>query len=604
MPLSNGVKNAVIPSNAATETLPNKGASSKESKSSRTTIANDLLRDVGIDAAKSDATSKLVDSSPTTASPTTIAFTPSEPNPTSTSQPLPVQIATPIDAVPPNVVFTRLSPTASIPIIGFVITGNETLACDTLSSTPGVDFDLVGITSILSITQTSLTTCDVSVRSSAEANGVSVESRLEKSATFSIADVAGNSQTALSTALQSTLVTILGAPSVATAPGVTSGNSQVTVTWSAAAANGSPVSGYNVQKSTSLFGTFSDAVGCVGLAVVLSCVASGLTNGVTYYFQVTASNGVGVSVASASSLSVTPATVPSAMAAPGVTSGNSQVTVTWSAAVANGSPVSGYNVQKSTSLSGPFSDAVGCVGLAVVLSCVASGLTNGVTYYFQVTASNGVGVSVASASSLSVTPEKSYSVGVAGPGGGRVFYVAPSGTTFACGVDLTSRCTYLEVAPIGWSVEVQSPAQVVCSTAGTATADPGCAWSGNTTGFIGTTSASIGTGLKNTLAIIAQASGGSTAGRAATVSQGYHGGGLTDWYLPTINELNALCAYARGGTCTTGSLVVTDYGFFTGTYQTSWEITATCQRYGYLTSATQGNCSKTSPARVRPIRAF
>ena len=355
-------------------------------------------------------------------------------------------------------------------IIGFVITGNETLACDTLSSTPGVDFDLVGISSILSITQTSLITCDVSVRSSAEANGVSVESRLEKSATFSIADIAGNSQTALSTALQSTLVTILGAPSVATAPGVTSGNSQVTVTWSAAVANGSPVSGYNVQKSTSLFGTFSDAVGCVGLAVVLSCVASGLTNGVTYYFQVTASNGVGVSVASASS--------------------------------------------------------------------------------------------------LSVTPEKSYSIGVAGPGGGRVFYVAPSGTTFACGVDLTSRCTYLEVAPIGWSVEVQSPAQVVCSTPGTATADPGCAWSGNTTGFIGTTSASIGTGLKNTLAIIAQASGGSTAGRSATVSQGYRGGGLTDWYLPTINELNALCAYARGGTCTTGSLVVTDYGFLTGTDQT------------------------------------
>ena len=501
MPLSNGVKNAVIPSNAATETLPNKGASSKESKSSRTTIANDLLRDVGIDAAKSDATSKLVDSSPTTASPTTIAFTPSEPNPTSTSQPLPVQIATPIDAVPPNVVFTRLSPTASIPIIGFVITGNETLACDTLSSTPGVDFDLVGITSILSITQTSLTTCDVSVRSSAEANGVSVESRLEKSATFSIADIAGNSQTALSTALQSTLVTILGAPSVATAPGVTSGNSQVTVTWSSAVANGSPVSGYNVQKSTSLFGTFSDAVGCVGLAVVLSCVASGLTNGVTYYFQVTASNGVGVSVASASS--------------------------------------------------------------------------------------------------LSVTPEKSYSVGVAGPGGGRVFYVAPSGTTFACGADLTSRCSYLEVAPIGWSVEVQSPAQVVCSTA-----DPGCPWSGNTTGFIGTTSASIGTGLKNTLAIIAQASGGSTPGKAATVSQGYRGGGLTDWYLPTINELNALCAYARGGTCTSGSFVITDYGFFTGTYQTSWEISATCQRYGYLNSATQGNCSKTGAARVRPIRAF
>jgi hypothetical protein len=221
-----------------------------------------------------------------------------------------------------------------------------------------------------------------------------------------------------------------------------------------------------------------------------------------------------------------------------------------------------------------------------------------------VTATNGVGVSVPSASSVGVTPAMTYSIGSDGPGGGRVFYIAPSNTTFACGPDLTSRCKYLEVAPPGWSVKVQSPAQVACSFPGTLIEDPRCVWSGNVTVFIGTTNSPIGYGFKNTLAIVSQAAGGSTSGRAATASQGYRGGELADWYLPTIDELVALCAYARGGTCSAGSLAITDYGFSTGTYQTSWEITAGCQRYGYLVSATQGNCSKTGAARVRPIRAF
>ena len=507
-------KNAALPDSTAKNALPNKGAAPNEPKSPTTTFASDVGQGIAEDTSKSNAastrdaavTTVYVDARPTAGSPTTVVLNTIEPTTTSTTQPLPVQVVTPIDVVPPTVTFTRLSPTASSSVVGFVVTGNENLACDTLSLTPGVDFDFIGISSILSITQSAPTICDISVRSSAEADGVSVESLLEKSATFSITDIAGNAQTTMSTALQSTLVTILGVPSAVAAPGVTLGNAQVAVTWSSAVANGSPVSGYNVQKSTSLFATFSDAVGCAGLAVVLSCVASGLTNGVTYYFQVTATNGVGSSVASASSVGVTPA--------------------------------------------------------------------------------------------------MTYSIGSDGPGGGRVFYVAPSGTTFSCGPELTSRCKYLEVAPPGWSVEVQSPTQVACSTPGTSTEDPKCAWSGNATVFIGTTNSPIGYGFKNTLAIVSQAAGGNTAGRAATASQGYRGGGLTDWHLPTIDELVALCAYARGGACTAGSLVISDYGFSTGTYQTSWEITAGCQRYGYLVLPNQGNCGKTSAARVRPIRAF
>ena len=127
-------------------------------------------------------------------------------------------------------------------------------------------------------------------------------------------------------------------------------------------------------------------------------------------------------------------------------------------------------------------------------------------------------------------------VGDTGPGGGKVFYVAP--TTFtstgsACG----TACKYLEAAPVGWMKAATPAGQTNCVRPGTRLVDPQCVWSGNTTTAIGTTSTAIGAGYANTSAIIAQSN---VAGTSATVARAFQGGGKTDWSLPSKDELNQM----------------------------------------------------------------
>jgi hypothetical protein len=77
--------------------------------------------------------------------------------------------------------------------------------------------------------------------------------------------------------------------------------------------------------------------------------------------------------------------------------GNGQAVVSWGAAIANGSPVTGYNVTAS-----PGGVTTFVTGTAT--SRVISGLTNGTTYTFTAKATNAVGTSALSAPSNAVTP--------------------------------------------------------------------------------------------------------------------------------------------------------------------------------------------------------
>ena len=202
-----------------------------------------------------------------------------------------------------------------------------------------------------------------------------------------------------------------------------------------------------------------------------------------------------------------------------------------------------------------------------------------------------------------------YEVGDTGPSGGIVFYVEASGGTFtstgsACG----SACKYLEAAPAGWIVASTPASQTNCSTPGTSTVDPRCVWSGDTSNAIGSTAqgTAIGTGHANTTAIILQ---NSTAGKAATVSRAYQGGGKTDWFLPSQLELNQLCRYAwnltvnnAAETCTgvTGTIRT---GFSLIDYWSSSEYDASLTRYHYFRTGGQANYAKNLVLYVRPVRA-
>src|SRR5207253_1294540 len=130
-----------------------------------------------------------------------------------------------------------------------------------------------------------------------------------------------------------------------------------------------------------------------------SLVFTGLTNGTSYTFTVTATNAVGTSAASAASNAVIPATVPGPPTGATATRGNGSATVSWTAPVdTGGTPGTGYTVTASPG------GATVNVSSGSATSAVVSGLNNGTSYTFTVIAINNVGRGAPSAASAAVTP--------------------------------------------------------------------------------------------------------------------------------------------------------------------------------------------------------
>jgi Protein of unknown function (DUF1566) len=200
-----------------------------------------------------------------------------------------------------------------------------------------------------------------------------------------------------------------------------------------------------------------------------------------------------------------------------------------------------------------------------------------------------------------------YLVGDIGPGGGRVFYASTTG--FNCGPSYTatgspynSKCYYLEAAP---------------TTGSNAWTDPLPFWS-QTTNLVSNASApetatatAIGWGYRNTLAMVLQ---NSTANKAGTVSRAYRGpNNLSDWYLPSKDELNQMCKWARGVAWTSDATVCSGgtnnsgpgAAGFDNYYWSSSERDADYAWYQNFTNGAQYvNYKLTNGPGVRPVRAF
>ena len=141
-------------------------------------------------------------------------------------------------------------------------------------------------------------------------------------------------------------------------------------------------------------------------------IVTGLTNGSTYTFQVSATNAEGTSAFSASSNVVTPtvSVVQVVAGAPTIRTsiaGNASVTVNWTAPapVANAAPITGYRVRTFT---GASTTATGTTIVRNVTSTVIGSLTNRTGCTFDVAAINAVGTEAASARSASVTPRTEF----------------------------------------------------------------------------------------------------------------------------------------------------------------------------------------------------
>ena len=176
-------------------------------------------------------------------------------------------------------------------------------------------------------------------------------------------------------------------------------------------------------------------------------------------------------------------------------------------------------------------------------------------------------------------------IGDFGPGGGLVFYVNTNG--FRCGPTLSSVCRYLEAAREGWFDGGEDP-----RTSWATDTDPG-AGRGNQGMIVtgaGARGIAIGTGYQNSVAIVNH--GGNLPGSsAAALARSYTGpNNLTDWYLPSKNELREVTFKQNLLAATAG-------------YWSSSEISAT-QAWDEGNNYNQGQANKWSNTPVRPIRAF
>jgi trimeric autotransporter adhesin len=194
-------------------------------------------------------------------------------------------------------------------------------------------------------------------------------------------------------------------PSAPTGLVATAGNNQTTLNWTPPASSGTaPITGYDILRSTTSGDESSTpiATGVQGT----SYTDFGLTDGVTYFYEVVAVNAVRSSPPS-NEASDTPraqlpptSMVPSAPSGLIATSGNAQVVLNWTASNSpGGAPISGYDILRGTTPGGESATPIATVGGT---SFINTGLA-GVTYFYEVQAVNAVGRSAPS-NEASATP--------------------------------------------------------------------------------------------------------------------------------------------------------------------------------------------------------
>jgi hypothetical protein len=162
---------------------------------------------------------------------------------------------------------------------------------------------------------------------------------------------------------------------------------QVALSW-----NGSELAtGYKISRSIQNGGPYALIAGVDTRA---SFTDAGLTNGVTYYYVVTATNQVGDSLPTAQ-VSGTPLLIP-----PGglsAAAGYNFVNLNWAASVG----ASNYNVLRSTVSGGPYSIIASNV-MATTYKDTA--VADGVTYYYVITARAADGTSFGTSAQVSAKP--------------------------------------------------------------------------------------------------------------------------------------------------------------------------------------------------------
>ena len=183
------------------------------------------------------------------------------------------------------------------------------------------------------------------------------------------------------------------APEAPAVPTLTSSGTTMTVSWTEPEANGADITDYDVQYcSTNCAGdTYWTSLPDTSDSTNLTATITNLINGLTYQVRVRAQNSVGTSEWSSASTHIIGR--PSAPAAPTLTTGNAQMTATWTAASDNGSAITDYDVQYCSTncdMVGNWTSLPDATD-STALNATITGLTNGTTYSVRVRAENSNG---------------------------------------------------------------------------------------------------------------------------------------------------------------------------------------------------------------------
>jgi fibronectin type 3 domain-containing protein len=164
----------------------------------------------------------------------------------------------------------------------------------------------------------------------------------------------------------------------------TPGNGNVVLDWD----NVKGATGYKVYKSTTAGSDYSEVDPGVA-KTVSSYTVSGLENGTTYYFVVTATTSFSSESAYSAYATATPiSTIPDPPTGLTATEGNGQVTLSWNSV----DGATSYNIYQSTTSGSGYSEVDPGVAKTDP-SYTVTGLDNSVQYYFVITVTTAGGTS-------------------------------------------------------------------------------------------------------------------------------------------------------------------------------------------------------------------
>ena len=194
--------------------------------------------------------------------------------------------------------------------------------------------------------------------------------------------------TVMMDAAKSVTATFTSPPAAPTSVVAQSSNAQASVTFSTPSSTGGAAIVYYTVTASPGGQTIT------GSASPL--VVTGLTNGTSYTFTVTATNSVGTSIASSVSNAATPVGLPTAPGNVTALAGNGQATISFAQSTDNGGSAITYYTATAT--------PGGRSAFGSASPLIVTGLTNGSSYTFTVTATSSVGTGSPSSTSNAVTP--------------------------------------------------------------------------------------------------------------------------------------------------------------------------------------------------------